>query len=629
MTVLNPESDRTFYTEVLSAPPGFRFDRAVALTYSLGLDTLLSVPLHLLLYADGRSRTKLVKSRLAILDGLRRTADSLAIFHQQGRILVPRGGRLLHSLLEGAVFPAKAPGGGIFHPKVWLLRFSPVGDEPTQGPGGGAPLIRLAVLSRNLTADRSWDVSLTVEGRRGSAKAVGNEDLVRLLRALTTLSPELSEDRERAGWIASLAEDVARTAWELPDGIGELRLRTIGLEGGGWMPPSSERLLVMSPFCTRGALERLAGTSKSPGALISRPEELVGIPTAALEQFEPRLVLGEMAQPDNEEDASLRRGAHAGLHAKLYLCEEVGVTRLFVGSANATYPALVGATNVEVLAELVGSRERLGSVEELLGEDGFGALLEEFDPVDVEAPKPDDVEAQRLIERACDTIADLGFRLSCRPVANVDGDRQNWQLELRADDLFELSSGLRVTAWPITLHRGETTLDCRPLLYGEEEGIVFGPMAVASLTQFIAFEVALEDENSDAPPQAFVLRVQASGLPKERDRAVVVDVVRQDGFLPYLLFLLGDLDHLAEAGERSGTWSPGTGGGGSFETLPLLERMTRAFCRDPSRLDSVRSLIEDLQESDAAREDGKEILPKAFLELWNTFESALPGGNRE
>jgi len=628
MTMLHPESDRTFYTEALTVPPGFRFDRAVALTYSLGLDTLLSVPLHLLLYADGRSRTKLVKSRLAILDGLRRTADSLAIFHQRGRILVPRGGRLLHSLLEEAVFPARAPGGGIFHPKVWLLRFSPVSDESTQAPGGGAPLIRLAVLSRNLTADRSWDVSLTVEGRRGSAVVVGNEDLVRLLHALPRLSPGLSEDRDRADWIASLAGDLTRTAWELPDGIDELHLRTIGLEGGGWLPPSSDRLVVMSPFCTRGAVERLAGTSRSPRALISRPEELVGIPLAALKRFEARLVLGEMAQSDDEEEVSLRRSAHAGLHAKLYVCEEGDATRLFVGSANATYPALVGATNVEVLAELLGSRARLGSVEEFLGEDGFGALLEDFDPEDVEEPKPDDVEAQGLIERACDTVADLAFRLSCRPADDVDGDRQRWLLELSADDSIELASGLRVTAWPITLPR-ERAHDCRPLLHGKEQGIAFGPMAVASLTRFIAFEVALEDEDSDAPSQAFVLRLHASGLPKERDKAVIVEVVREDGFLPYLLFLLGDLDGLAEPGEGGGTWSPGTGGGGGLETMPLLERMTRAFCRDPSRLDSVRRLVEDLQESDAEREDGQEILPTAFLELWNTFESALAGGDRE
>lgn len=55
--------------------------------------------------------------------------------------------------------------------------------------------------------------------------------------------------------------------------------------------------------------------------------------------------------------------------------------------------------------------------------------------------------------------------------------------------------------------------------------------------------------------------------------------------------------------------------------------MTRAFCRDPSRLDSVRRLVEHLRKSGAS-EDDEDIVPADFLQLWSTFESALPGGDR-
>ena len=625
MTLLDPYSDRTLYTEALTTPPGFRFDCAVALTYSLGLDTLLAVPLHLLLHAGRRAQTELLRDRLAVFDGLRQTASNLSIFHQRGCILAPRGRRVLYSLLEDSVFKASAPRGGIFHPKIWLLRFSPQSDESTPDRGEDPPLIRLSVLSRNLTADPSWDVSLTVEGRCGSEEVEGNEELVRLLRRLPQLSPELPE--ERSAQIASLANDLARTAWELPDGIDELRLHTIGLDAG-WLPPRSNGLVVMSPFCTRGALDRLAETSKSPRALVSRPDWLLGIPSATRERFERCLVLRETAETDDDDDASLRRGAHAGLHAKLYLCDEPDLTRLFVGSANSTHSATAGGTNIEVLAELVGSCERLGSVEEFLKEDGFRALLEDFDPDDVAPPDPLKVEEQELLERACDTIADLDLRLSCRPADDGDGDRQSWHLDLRADVSIELSPGLQMTAWPITLPR-RRGLDCSPLLCGKE--IVFGPMAVSSITRFIAFEISLKKENPNTPPQAFVLCVPMDGLPvQERDEAVVRQVMRnRGGFLRYLLFLLGAFDGFTEAGGGGGGgWSPGTGGGGGFETLPLLERMTRAFCRDPSRLDSVRRLIEHLQRSEST-EDDRELVPADFLQLWSTFESALQGGDRE
>ena len=627
MTLLDPQSDRTLYTEALTTPPGFRFDCAVALTYSLGLDTLLAVPLHLLIHAGEQSQTKLLKDRLAILDGLKQTTGNLSIFHQQGRILAPRGKRILYSLLEDSVFRASAPRGGIFHPKVWLLRFSPEGGETEADAAESAPLIRLAVLSRNLTADPSWDVSLTVEGRPRADEVDGNEDLVRLLRALPEWAPELPGDRDRAAQIASLADDLARTSWELPDGIDELRLHTIGLEGRVWLPPRSERLVVMSPFCTAAALKRLAGTSRSPRALISRPEEFVRVSQMfkdAFKPFERCLVLRETAEADDDKDTSLRRGAHIGLHAKLYLCDEADGTRLFVGSANSTHPALIGATNVEVMVELAGSQKRLGSVEEFLGKDGLGNILEDFDPNDVDPPKPEDVETQKQLERACDAVASAKLRLSCHEADDDQGESQGWRLELRANDPIEVAPGLRIAAWPITLPRGRK-LDCGPLLGGRE--VVFGPMAVSSITRFIAFEIALEQDGPSPPAQTFVLRVPAEGLPIDaRDEAVVRQVVRnRDGFLRYLMFLLGAFEGLPEVG--GGGASLEAGGGGGFGTLPLLEQMTRAFCRDPSRLDSVRRLVEHLRKSGAG-EDDEEIVPADFLQLWSTFESAMPGGDR-
>ena len=626
MTLLDPQSDRVLYTEALTTPPGFRFDCAAALTYSLGLDTLLAVPLHLLIHAGEQAQTRLLKDRLAILDGLKQTTGNLSIFHQHGRILAPRGKRILYSLLEESVFRASAPRGGIFHPKVWLLRFSPEGGETEADLPERAPLIRLAVLSRNLTADPSWDVSLTVEGRPRTDEVDGNEDLVRLLRALPDWAPELPG--ERAAQIASLADDLARTSWELPDGIDELRLHTIGLEGRVWLPPASERLVVMSPFCTVDALKRIAGTSHSPQALISRPEEFVRISQRSKDAFKPFercLVLRETAEADDDEDTSLRRGAHIGLHAKLYLCDEIDGTRLFVGSANSTHPALIGTTNVEVMVELAGSQKRLGSVEEFLGKDGLGNILEDFDPDDVDPPKPEDVETQKQLERACDAVAAAELRLSCHEADDDQGESQGWRLELRANDPIEVPPGLRISAWPITLPRGRK-LDCRPLLGGRE--VVFGPMAVSSITRFIAFEIALEQDGQSPPAQTFVLRVPAEGLPVHaRDEAVVRQVVRnRDGFLRYLMFLLGAFEGLPEIG-GGGASSLETGGGGGFGTLPLLEQMTRAFCRDPSRLDSVRRLVEHLRKSGAG-EDDEEIVPADFLQLWSTFESAMPGGDR-
>ncbi|MCK7495136.1 MAG: hypothetical protein MZW92_31610 [Comamonadaceae bacterium] len=68
-----------------------------------------------------------------------------------GSIKPPRSATLLQNYLEGSVCEVAAPRGGVFHPKVWVLRL--VKD--------GAPVrYRFLCSSRNLTFDSSWDTLL-------------------------------------------------------------------------------------------------------------------------------------------------------------------------------------------------------------------------------------------------------------------------------------------------------------------------------------------------------------------------------------------------------------------------------------------------------------------------------------
>ena len=604
MTLLDPQ-DRALYTEALTTPSGFRFDQAVSLTYSLDLDTLLAVPLHLLLYATGKPQPELLEDPLSLLDALRQTADKLSVFHQRGRILLPRGKRVLYSLMEDSVFQATAPNGGAFHPKVWVLRFTPQHDE--------TPLIRLIVLSRNLTADLSWDVSLTVEGRPGSTTITGNSDLARLLRHLPDLAPGISD--ERRSQLGALASELATTRWELPDGIEDLRLHTLGLGRNGWMPPPSDRLLIISPFCSKMALEKLSETSDSAPVVISRPEELAAIPDATRDRYRPCLTLREEAETKDGEEPRKRWGEHTGLHAKFYLCDEAERSRVIVGSANATNAALVRGTNLEVLAEILGSRKSLGSVDLLLAAEGFRALFEKFDPARVTAPGEDQLAARRALDEAHTTLSQADLVLRCRQEEN------RWNIDLWAQYPFKIRDDLRIIAWPITISRARC-LNCAPLLNNQR--VVFGPMDVSSITRFIAFEIAFEKNREEAQACTFVRRLPIEGLPgAEREAAVVRQVIRnREGFLRYLLFLLGTFDVFTEAGRGAGSARWGSIGGRDFETLPLLEEMTRALCRNPARLESVRRLVESLTEMSSGGE-GDEIIPESFLNLWATFKSAL------
>lgn len=607
MTLLDPHQDRTLYTRALTPPPGWRFDCAVALTYSLNLDMLLAVPLHLLLHAGDRPDSELLADPVALLYGLRQTTDRITIYHQRGGIHPPRRSNVLYSMLEDSLHAAAPSSGGIFHPKVWVLRFVPADDG--HEVGGAGRLIRLAVMSRNLTGDHSWDVSVMAQGGPRGDAGPENTELATLLRALPVMSPTLPKDR--ADQIDSLAGDVERTVWELPSHVDEFRLHAIGPGLKEWRPPRSRKLLVMSPFCTPNALFEMARRSDSPPTLVSRSEELARIhlqAPAALERFERCLVLSELLDDS--------------LHAKVYLCEVAGRTRLFVGSINATHH---GSGGMEVMAELVGRSEALGTAETLLGDDGLGALLEDFVPPSGPGPDPDLDRNKRIIEDACGAVAVADLRLICYRGDGDGGDR--WHLRLRSESLVDLSSDLEVGVWPITLPR-KRAVDGRPLLNGGN--IDFAPMDIAQVTRFVAFRIGLREKDPEAAPEVFVLCVPVDGLPvRERNDEIARRMVRnQRGFLRYILFLLGAFDPYTTMGvpqDSSGTINGGSGtgaGGSGFGSLPLLEEMTRAYCRDPARLDTVRRLIQHLRDSNLAR-DADDIVPDEFMQLWDTFEAAL------
>ncbi len=62
----------------------------------------------------------------------------------------------------------------------------------------------------------------------------------------------------------------------------------------------------------------------------------------------------------------------------------------------------------------------------------------------------------------------------------------------------------------------------------------------------------------------------------------------------------------------------------SLEALPLLEELTKAYSRNPNRLHSVKKLVEQL--GDTA--EGREVIPKEFMDLWNIFDSLLKEGRK-
>jgi len=182
--MLAPRERQTLLAS-LRPPEGYRVDSVVATTYTLDLTALLVAPLAFSLLdmaVDGGHQPKDGDGELdpyALLRAARDHADRMAVFCDATRIATPAKYRPLFTHLEKCVVQVCAPHEqGVFHPKVWVLRF--VSDD-------GPVRYRLLCSSRNLTFDQSWDTLLALDGEltdRTNAIAANRplSDLVGFLR---------------------------------------------------------------------------------------------------------------------------------------------------------------------------------------------------------------------------------------------------------------------------------------------------------------------------------------------------------------------------------------------------------------------------------------------------------------
>ena len=599
--MLNPNS-RSLYTSALTPPPGMVFDKAIATTFSMDPALLLEAPVYLaLMAADGQTDP----DPLSVLEAIRRYSKRITVYVQRGRIQVPQIAKPnpLFGFLEEMVVEVTAPGGGIFHPKVWAIRFV--------SPDQSSSKYRLVVLTRNMTTDQSWDLSLQLEGKIEGRKSRSNKPLAHFFKLLPDLAT-VKTDAGRVEQARGFAEELHRVQWELPDGFDELNFYLPGTKGFDWEPPMANRMAVLSPFCSDEALRTLAKQTKAADALISRLESLSALKKDTLELFSQCLHLNEAAETeDGEEDDTTDRPLAAGLHAKVYLFETryySDYTHMVMGSANATNAALNASKNIEILVGLVGRKNKIGGIDELLGADGLGEYLVDFDTTKEAEIDSIRQEAEEFAERARSRLSEVALSIECSP-GSLDG---LWTLVLTGE-IPSLDGIVSASAWPITVTRYFAVNIMDSTAHG---GIKLGEYSASSVTGFIAFELKTNHPDVSAK---FVLNLPVTGVPEERNSAILQTVIsNQDGFIRYLLLLLGD-DTVAGFAPGGGSglakWLPRLSDG---EDIPLLEELIRTYSRQPQRLLEISGLVRDLSQANR-----NAIVPEDFLNLWTIFESAI------
>jgi hypothetical protein len=607
---------RRHLIDALRPPPGYSLDRAIGTTYSLDLLALLTAPLAFTFfdYEADEAHGGPIPDPLALLEALRRYADRIAIFCDAGRIVVPRTVQRLYAYLEGSVFAVTAPQGGVFHPKLWLLRFS----EPT-----GGVAYRLLCLSRNLTFDRSWDTALALDGMLlpNGEEAPANTPLAAFVGSLPGLligsptPPSLQET------IALMVAELPRVAFDLPAGFDALLFHPLGIPGLDTQPFSQpvERSLVISPFLTSSMLESLADRGRET-VLISRLEELQVQPQAVLRRFAAVYTLNEAAEPEtNDAPAEGERDLLpelTGLHAKLYVGDDGERAHVWTGSANATEAAF--RQNVEFLAQLSGPRAYCG-VDAVLGRErqvGLHTLLQPFDPA--QAGVTLDATQERLdalVESWQRVVARLGLVAQVSPGQSPD----QFTVALALPEPFarQLPPSVSIRCWPVTLGAGSAA----SVQLGAPVVATFAQLSYESLSAFFAFEIAAHDGQKTGLAR-FVLNLLLLNPPADRRQRLLRAMLQNRAeVLRFLLMLLADggseLDGLLRAARQLSETTDGDASGQPFG-LPLFEAMVRALDRDPARLEQIGRLVDDLR----GAPETAQLLPDDFDAIWEPIRAA-------
>ncbi|MBA7670353.1 hypothetical protein ES703_78498 [subsurface metagenome] len=304
------------------------------------------------------------------MEAVRRMMGKFYVFCQKGGIKIPNAPSTLFNYLEKILIEVQPPNpDGIFHPKVWILRFV---DKI-----GKTVRYRFLCLSRNITFDKSWDTILTLDGEVRGRFYPKNKPLAEFVKTLPSLSKKKMSGRFTRE-ITDMAEEIRHVNFQLPQHFDDYQFWPLGLGNDHRFPLDRDywRMLVVSPFLTEGLLNRLA-KKKSVNYLVSRLEELDLIRPETLGRFKKKYYLNEAAgdedEPSIEISSEASRGAEldnesdlSGLHAKLFVVESGWNACVWTGSANATSAAFDNV-NVEFLVELVGKKSRVG-INKFMGE---------------------------------------------------------------------------------------------------------------------------------------------------------------------------------------------------------------------------------------------------------------------
>ena len=606
--MLNPNNDRLDYGQILTPPTGYYLDFAVGTTYSLDLDALVGASLALGLSEETDS--ELMNNPVCLLEALRSTGDKVALFCEGGQIHMPNRVTPLYILLEKMVFSVKTTkkhritAYPSFHPKFWLIRYKNY---------EGSLKYRVIILSRNLTFDRSWDITYVMDGEVVKTSSDKNEPICDFLEYLVSQTPSDENGKEKAKGICTLIRELPSVAFIpaekefydfefIPNGVRKQDGGFYQFDDTQLFQDTFHEIMIISPFLSGGIIRGF--NNRNTNSLIKDARYMLITREMSLGKLKPEdisnfkiytmrdvVIDGETAISDESQEIQKQ-----DIHAKVYMVRKYSSSDLYLGSLNASHNAVHG--NVEFMICL-RSKNRYMNMDKLTAA-LFGS----------EKDGSDNPFQEVTLQNAIIDVDDEKTKILDVIVKEINRSNPSACIRPEEEDFYSVNVHFN------SCETKDFQVSVRPLLSKREEefreDIVFTGLSVTQLSEFYVISVSDGERTVER-----VLIIPTEGLPEDREKAVVSSVVsNRDCFYRYIAFLLGDDSILSmlEANTAAGE-SSSTANRHDYHVPALYEKMLQTAAVAPEKFKSIEYLMKTISE------DG--IIPVDFIKLYETFKKAV------
>ena len=607
----NNNKDRLNYGEMLLPPQGYVLEQAVGTTYSLDLEALTAISIALGLKEDTDS--ELLQNPISMLNALQKVSEKVLIFCEAGQITVPGKPSPLNILLEKMVIPVALPkvrglkGYPAFHPKTWILQYvNPEGDRK----------YRIAVLSRNLTFDRSWDISMCMDS---SDEADQPEKTKPLMDFLSFLRSQIKNTISQAGTKRNSIKRLIRNLETVSFALNshefgeEFQIMPLGIGSAGYKMTEDplfcsdvwsadytfNDLVVFSPFLSASLVEEwnkkehnIIGTKMT---LITRKTELAKLKPEQGSRFDIYTLKDDIVDGEDQISDEQEEKMKQDIHAKIFLRRKYSDTSLYIGSMNASYAA--SQKNVEMVMQLK-TKNRYLNGDSFLRDIFCGEAdnpANPFEKTEIKEAKPDDAEEEsKVLEKI---IKDICRR---KMKATVVLNDEAYDVSVTVDgEVSEEWDNVRIG--PLR----------RKVLSPFAKEMIFERLDVLQLTEFYQLQIKGDKGTSVSR----IIMIPTTGFPEERESAVVNSVVKDKrSFVEYVAFVLGE-DYLLTMLEDNNLRKSGFSGTEIQRMPALYEKMLKTALEEPARLKEIDYLLKMITDA--------EIIPDEFRELYETFKTTL------